>query len=306
MEFELTPELTGEIIFAMEDQTGHFLFDSSERRCVSARERKDPKCDEDDDRYYAIPAWDSISGFRIMDRFVSQLRNPLVREELRTALSSGHGVFRNFKDILRSHPEIERLWYAFKDREMRNIVLEWYNTLRDFWGLERVGSEPEETDEIVSHDFSFRASDPNDEVSLDVLLTALEDEIAEGLAPGLSDAIGELCDRISDTGDGEGECAIVADSPEGELVGAAFSAPVPEGSFLSAQITMIGVFPEYRGLGIGKELLAKTVERWTAKGYRWLLFTSPVLPPEFARVLHRAGFAPSGQISVLDLSDGHH
>jgi GNAT superfamily N-acetyltransferase len=306
MEFELTPELSGEIIFAMEDQTGHFLFDSSELRCVSAPERKDQKSDEDDDRYYAIPGWDSISGFRIMDRFVSQLRNPVVREELRTALSAGHGVFRNFKDILRSHAEIERLWYSFKDREMRNIVLEWYNTLRDFWGLERIGSEPEETDEIVSHDFSFRESNPNDEVALDVLLTSLEDEIAESLAPGLADAIGELCERISDPDDGAGECAIVADSPEGELVGAAFSVPIPEDSFLSAQITMIGVFPEYRGLGIGKELLAKTVEHWTDKGYRWLLFSSPVLPPEFDRVLHRVGFSPSGQISVLDLSDGHH
>ena len=150
---------------------------------------------------------------------ITGIDDPVVREELRTALSAGHGVFRNFKDILRSHPEIERLWYSFKDREMRNIVLEWYNSLRDFWGLERIGSEPEETEEIVSHDFSFREADQNDEVAVDVLLTSIEDEIAESLAPGLSDAIEELSARISDPDDGAGECVIVADSPEahGEL-----------------------------------------------------------------------------------------
>jgi len=126
MEFDLTPEITDEIIFAMEDQTGHFLYDSAECRCVSVREESD----EDDDRYFAIPVWDSVSGFRMMDRFAAQLRNPVVREELRSALSAGHGVFRNFKNILRGHPEVERLWYQFKERELRRIVFDWYNSLR--------------------------------------------------------------------------------------------------------------------------------------------------------------------------------
>jgi len=161
MEFELTSEITDEIIFAMEDQTGRYLYDTVESRCVTGRQGADNRKgaglpsaapgsangsigldDDEDDRYYSIPPWDSVSGFRMMDRFVAQLRNPLVREELRDALSAGQGVFRNFKNILKGHPEVERLWYQYKEREMRSIVLDWYNSLRDYWGLERIGAEP--------------------------------------------------------------------------------------------------------------------------------------------------------------------
>ncbi len=298
MEFDLTPEITDEVIFAMEDQTGHFLYDSAECRCVASIER-----DDDDDRYYAIPVWDSISGFRMMDRFVAQLRNPVVREELRTALAAGHGVFRNFKNILKSHPEIERLWYQFKEREMKNIVLEWYNSLRDFWGLDHVGVEPEETGEIVSQDFTFRIYADADEEDLNVLLDSIDVEIAGMLPGGLSEAITDLWDRIR--GDGtdvsDGECVFVAESGEGDIVGCAISSPLPEGSVRSAQLTIIAVYPEFRGLGIGKELLSRTITFWSKKEFRWLLFTSPVVSQLFFPVLHRTGFVEKGHVSVLDL-----
>jgi ribosomal protein S18 acetylase RimI-like enzyme len=307
MEFELTPELTGEIVFAMEDQTGHFLFDSVESRCVSMRDKKSAgKADPDDDRYYAIPMWDSVSGFRMMDHFVAQLRNPVVCEELRSALGSGHGVFRKFKDILKAHPEVERLWHLFKDREMKNLVLEWYNSLRDFWGLERIGAEPDETEDIVSHDFLFREYENEDEIAYETLIDSVEREVDESLSPGLSDAMDELRARISDGFDSEGQYAVVALTPDGELVGVAVSKPIPVDSFLSVQLDTIAVYPEFRGLGIGKELLSRTIARWSGKGYRWLLFTNPVIPQSFQHVLHRSGFVEKGHISVLDLADAHY
>jgi GNAT superfamily N-acetyltransferase len=318
MEFDLTPEITDEIIFAMEDQTGRFLYDSEECRCVEIRTllpdgdraqtgsaQGGAVFDEDGERYYAIPQWDSVSGFRMMDRFVAQLRNPIVREELRSALSSGHGVFRNFKNILKSHPEVERLWYQFKEREMRNIVHEWYNGLREFWGLERIGPEPEETGEIVSQDFHFRPLDGEDEEQLDVLLASIDQEIAGNMSAELYDAIDELFARIR--GDaGESEYCVVAENTEGEIVGAALSVPLPEESFLTVQLTIVAVYPEFRGLGIGKELLSRTIGYWTEKGYRWLLFTSPIVPPEFFPALQRAGFTGKGHVSVLDLASGCH
>jgi len=307
MEFELTPEITDEIIFAMEDQTGHFLYDSSDCRCVASRERaagpQSAPRDDDDDRYYAIPVWDSVSGFRMMDRFAAQLRNPIVREELRKALSAGHGVFRNFKNILKTHPEVERLWYQFKEREMKNLVLEWYNNLRDFWGLERIGAEPEETGEIVSQDFQFREYALRDEEPLEALLSAIDDEIGGELPLELSDAVTELSDRLRF--DNEDECILVAESAEGEIVGCAVSAPMPAGSLLTAQLNVIAVSPEFRGLGIGKELLARTVDSWSKKGFRWLLFTSPIVPAVFFPVLHRTGFTEKGHVSVLSLPDAH-
>lgn len=302
MEFELTPEITDEIIFAMEDQTGHSLFDSAECRCVSSRAPKSP---DDEDVCYAIPIWDSVSGFRMMERFVAQLRNPIVREELRSALSAGRGVFRNFKNILKSHPEIEHLWHQFKEREMRNTVFEWYNGLRDYWGLERIGYEPEETEDILSQDFTFTLNVDGEEPPFEAMLTALEEESRTVLSPALADAVNDLWFRIRGAGNGE-ECVLTAESADGDIAGAAVSSPVPDGSFFSAQITVLGVYPEFRGMGIGKELLARTVAYWSEKGYRWLLFTCPVIPKMFQPVLHRAGFTEQGLFQVLDLSDMHY
>ncbi len=300
MEFDLTPEITDEIIFAMEDQTGHFLYDSAECRCVSVREESD----EDDDRYFAIPVWDSVSGFRMMDRFAAQLRNPVVREELRSALSAGHGVFRNFKNILRGHPEVERLWYQFKERELRLIVFDWYNSLREYWGLERIGMEPEETADIVSQDFLFREFGPDDEGQLDILLSSVEREIAAEMPRELAESVLDVWNRIRGFQDEEDDsCVMVAENSEGEVVGSAFSHPVPEGSLLSAQLVDLSVFPEYRGLGIGKELLSRTIQYWTSRGYRWLLFSPPVYPSAFEPVLIRSGFADKGHLHVLDLSE---
>ena len=303
MEFELTPELTDEIIFAMEDHTAPFLFDSVETRCVATRERV-ASVTEDDDRYYAIPLWDSVSGFRMMERFVAQLRNPIVREELRSALSSGHGVFRKFKDILKEHGEIGRQWVLFKEREMRLIVLEWYNSLRDFWGLERVGAEPEETEEIVSQDFGFRDLEADDEDDFEVLMASIEREIAAEMPLELSGAVEELALRAR--GDAvEDERVFIAETTEGEIVGATVSAPIPEDSFLTAQLSVIAVYPEFRGLGLGKELLSRTIAYWRSRGYRWLLFTSPTVPRAFLPALHRAGFVERGHVSVLDLAGIH-
>jgi GNAT superfamily N-acetyltransferase len=306
MEFDITPEITDEIIFSMEDQTSRFLYDSVECRCVNAREKArggDALPDEDDERYYAIPLWDSVSGFRMMDRFVSQLRNPIAREELRSALSSGHGVFRSFKNILREHPEIERLWYLYKEREMRKIVHEWYNGLRDFWGLERIGPEPEETGEIVSQDFAFREAAIGDDPSLASLVAAVRLELAATMNGDLWDAVEELTARVRGADDGS-EYRVVAENSEGDIVAMAESMPLPSGSFLSAQLSLIVVYPEFRGLGIGKELLSRTIDHWVSRGYRWLLVANPITPSEFFPVLRRSGFVTNGHASVMDLAAG--
>ena len=297
MEFELTPEITDDIIFAMEDQTGHFLFDSALCLCAPSTE-----CEviEDSDQFYEIPVWDSISGFKMMDRFITQLRNPVVREQLRSALAYGHGVFRNFKNILKSHPEVERLWYLFKEREMRNIVLEWYNSLRDFWGLERIGAEPEETGEIVSQEFMFRPYTPKDMEALNQLLVSIDSETGENLQSELTAAVRNLWARIRGPED-KNEFILVVESAEGDIVGCSISAPIPEESLFTVQMSLIGVFPEFRGLGIGKELLSRTIEHWTDKGFRWFLFTSPLVPPLFVPMLQRMGFVEKGHVSVLEL-----
>ncbi len=307
MEFELTPELTDEIIFAMEDQTGRFLFDSAEGRCVAERDRPDAAetsvFDDANDRYYSIPVWDSVSGFRMMDRFTAQLRNPVAREELRVALASGHGVFRSFKNILKGYPEIERMWYLFKEREMRGIVLEWYNGLRDFWGLERIGAEPEETEEIVAQDFLFREATEADSGALAGIRADAVREIAESLPADLAEAVSALSGIVAPpAGTGPGGYVLAVEGLEGDVVAFASSAPYPSGGTRVVLLSVVAVCPEFRGMGIGKELLARTIGYWADRGFRWIVFAAPVVPPTFLPALHRAGFLQKGHVSVLDLS----
>lgn len=38
---------------------------------------------------------------------------------------------------------------------MKREVIRWYNALREEWGLELIGEEPEETDDLVQDDFRF-------------------------------------------------------------------------------------------------------------------------------------------------------
>jgi len=300
MEFELTPEILDEIVFSMEDQSASFLFDASEMRCRAPDGSEDP---EEPGRYYPVPDWDSVNGFRLMERFVSQLRNPVAREELRDALASGHGVFRSFKNILKGYPEIERKWHRMKDEEMRRIVYEWYNALRDAWGLERVGPEPEDTAEIVESDFSFGEWEGEDLSGIEHLMSVLEREGAESLPPDLFAAVMELDSAVRGELEGD-ETIIVAESADGELAGVAVSRSLPRDNLLAAQLSAIGVYPEFRGLGLGKELLSRTIETWTSRGCRWLVLAAPVVPAEFMQSLVRAGFVNRGHVSALDLSAG--
>jgi hypothetical protein len=161
MQFELTEALIDDILFSMEDQEGEFYLDTLEGIVAGGLEGPDVFGEEDgggenDGRYIDLPEWDSASGFRLMERFAAGFRNPLVREELTSALGHGKGVFRAFKNTLSRYPETEKLWFAFKEREMKREIIMWYNGLREEWGLEKIGMEPEETGDLVLEDFRFR------------------------------------------------------------------------------------------------------------------------------------------------------
>ena len=152
MKFELTSELINEIVFSMEDQNEFYLLDST----VPVLLKKEEVQNFDSDRYYTLPVWDSISGFKLMEQFVTVLKNAFIADKLRSTLLAGKGVFRNFKNVLKSYPEVEKQWFSFKEQKMKQVILSWYNDLRDFWGLEQLELEPEDNVELVQDDFTFR------------------------------------------------------------------------------------------------------------------------------------------------------
>ena len=150
MNFELTPQMIDKIGFAMEDQKERFAVDveSGELVPVSSRGRARR-------RYVRLPRWGPAEGFHLMESFVTSLDNPAYREQLSRSLTMGKGVFRAFKDALKQNKEIEKLWFAYKERRLRGVIISWYNSNREARGLAKLPAEPEETEELVMSDFSF-------------------------------------------------------------------------------------------------------------------------------------------------------
>jgi ribosomal protein S18 acetylase RimI-like enzyme len=273
MLFELSGALIDNILFAMENQGGKFFLDAQAGVVAGG---PDEPLEADEERYILLPGWEPSDGFRLMERFTASLRNPLIREELSAALDRGHGVFRAFKDILGRYPETEKLWFAFKEREMKRKIIRWYNALREEWGLARIGEEPEETGDLVYEDFSFGESQPED-------LPAAAELHARCLAENTGQLPGE-----ENSWAFPGDLSLTAKTLGAEFAG--YIAAENRGTVL--HIRALEIKPEYRGLGIGETLLNRLVNAARKKGITQVTLDLPAESEGFSRVLARESFKP--------------
>ena len=297
MRFDLNEEIRNQIIFSMEDQGNSYVFDSVELKAVPVS-----SATKEDDRYYKIPEWGSINGFKLMERFVGLLRNPLAREALREVLFSGKGVFRNFKKVLKEYPEVERLWYTFKEREMNRLILDWYNTLCDSWGLEKLEEEPEETEDLVHDDFIFRDGDSEHDsenifICADTWLQEIERQYPG--EPGV--VLGELWQNQRYAYDAEAEKVLIAETVDGDFAGYISVAPFFENAPHTAVLTMLFVQPRYRGLGIGRELLTQCLSRLKNQQVHWATVANAIIPVSAAHILRDCGFTQIGTGFIANL-----
>lgn len=152
----LSDEFLYQIIFCMEDQANEYCVDLkdgviTESAFVADRREMDPQ------RFLELPPWYPSDGFRTMEKFVSTLRNPIYRERLKQVLQSGKGVFRQFKDVLHEQPSLERLWYYYKDKEIRRRIFHWYERHDEAFRLARLGEEApaDRPDELLREDFTL-------------------------------------------------------------------------------------------------------------------------------------------------------
>jgi ribosomal protein S18 acetylase RimI-like enzyme len=246
MKFELDEALIDDILFHMENQDGDFVFDSQTGNIIDIFcDEPDEKSDLYEGRFIALPQWDSQDGYRLMEKFVSALKNPVLRQELSCALNRSKGVFRAFKSVLEQYPETEKMWFSHKEQQMKNEVIVWYNSLREEWGLEPVGIEPDDNSSLILEDFVFTDN---------------------------------------------GEFSITAETADGEPAG--FINAAINGS--SIHINNLETRIEYRGMGLGKTLLAKLLE----KADKQKLDVSIDLPANmdfFSRTLLLEEFKPSMQ-----------
>jgi mannose-6-phosphate isomerase-like protein (cupin superfamily) len=87
-------------------------------------------------RYIRIEAGDPYADYRAMEDFtpalhqtqcgasVSTVKDARLRDRLWRAIS-GRGAFRYFKDVLEDNPRERERWFAFKDAQVRQRVLDW-------------------------------------------------------------------------------------------------------------------------------------------------------------------------------------
>ncbi len=300
MSDELSREVIDQIIFGMENQYRSFVYDTVEQVIVSTA---DVPGDAEPDRFLELPEWNSSMGFNLMERFVSTLRNPLFRDVLRETLAAGRGVFRNFKNALKERPDIEQLWYRYKEKEMRKLVVEWYNGYREAVGLGMMAIDDNETTELVLSD--FRLGPPETLTAAEIAELAELDRRA--FFEMFDDYPEEIVERLYLRSRGgrapRADTVLVAVVPDGRFAGFIWYEEEPAGeNMLIGWIRQLTVIPEYRGLGIAITLLEKYIEQAARSDVDRLFveFGGPV--GNLSRVLQAIGFESHSVALTLDLA----
>jgi len=294
MKEELTPELIDRIIFGMENQSEDLIFDRGSYSLVP-REEATGDAGELKEGAYDLPPWDSVKGFQLMENFVLHLRNPIVKEGLREALSAGRGVFRNFKNVLKQRPDIERRWFAYKEREMTRIVEDWFSRILELEGQARfattLGPEEEETEELILADFQFQQMEEGVPETLGFETRGRHREAVEAALK-----YGPPCNVLR------------AITPGNETAGFIRAREVrfPDNDPRSSDVPSIEVvewfvLEEYRGLGLGKALMRQFIEESYSKGFEKVLLHLQGPNLELENFVEREGFTPYEVSLSLDL-----
>jgi ribosomal protein S18 acetylase RimI-like enzyme len=289
MRFELDNALLDEILFYMENQDGEFLLDTQEAIVVDIHNNdyEDEVDFNDEQRFISLPQWSSGNGYRLMETFAAKLKNPVVRHELSAALNRNKGVFRSFRNVLEQYSETEKMWLNFKKQKMKDEVIAWYNSLREDWGLEPVGIEPEDNSSLVLEDFILREAKTSDcENAADLHKLCIEERGNKNLSTLFEETNpfvfpGDLC--------------VIVENPAGDFCG--FISAVADSS-LHLRICQLEVKSEYRGMGLGKTLLTKLLE----KAQNSKINITIDLPEDlsfFSRSLHLENFKPYAQRFAL-------
>ena len=244
MEFELSPEVFDQIVFAMEDQSSNGYI---HRRTGALA----PQPPDHPAEFVPLPPWKPVDGFYLMERFVAAVSNRHFRQQLRVALSAGKGVFRSFKNVLKQSRDLEQRWYRFKEKEMRRVVMDWYNQEREAAGLERLGPEPEETDDLTISDFAVVPATPS---HLDGAHVADVEALMELRQVPVRDYVEQRrCELAA-----PGSHLVVACAPQDEVVGMAWARERGPGEW---ELIQLAVIPYYRGLGLAARLLQTLADR---------------------------------------------
>ncbi len=292
--FELCEKVVEQIVFAMEDQERDSVVDLESGEVQPAEGHSG-------EGYAKPPIWSSREGFKLMEDFLASVRQPSARRALSAALARGRGVFKAFKAALAENQELERAFRDFKIRAMRRTIAMWYDDLREARGLERLGPEPDDTDELVLSDLDIGILDLSAARSyLGPLLQEAEEESIEYLpGPLAAYEIGKLKAEMDSAEDAL--CAVAFDG-EGGALGATLGFRTLVGERGFGRIAFLMVKREFRRMGLGKTLLESLTKAFAKEGMPLVALDSALLPPDFGPGLEPLGYKVYG-LRVLTRQD---
>ncbi|MDA3851813.1 MAG: UPF0158 family protein, partial [Spirochaetaceae bacterium] len=138
---------------------GHYVLDLQDGLVFSEDFSPEEITKKDDEFLVSLPQWTSAQGFQLMEKFALCCRDSLLRQELKSILHSGRGVFRKFKDLINHRPHWQRRWLRFKSREMEQMILHWLQEYKDYLELSHLTEEPENLDDLIKSDFTLQWDD---------------------------------------------------------------------------------------------------------------------------------------------------
>ncbi|MBD5427180.1 MAG: GNAT family N-acetyltransferase [Treponema sp.] len=295
MVFDLTDSIAQRIAFAMENQEADFVLDARSGSVVPAEEKS-----ADEETVYTLPSWDSHDGYRVLESFVSGLHAQKAKQELKNVLIAGRGVFRNFKAVIKQYPEVERKWHFYKEKQMRFRLMEWYNALRESWGLEVLSEDFDDSDDLIEEDFVFRAYNPvQDKDCVALGADAVFAEYEKSAEGELGQAFAELFAR-SDFGTTEDTYGFVCRTLTDDFAGCLMVSPFPSCAKKTVIMTRFFVNQNYRGLGIARALLSFCLSQLREHGVRWFIMVR--VPQILEPTLIRFGFEKNDAGFVADLN----
>lgn len=255
---KLTDEIIDQVIFGMENQEKNYKFDIVQVDLITVEELKDRSDGKDKERYVNLPQWRPVDGFHLMERFVAFVKNPIYRQEMRDALNGGKGVFRRFKDVLKRYEPLEKQWFSFKEKEMRDIVRNWYTAINDSIELSNLGEEPEETENLVLSDFVIKRG-----------FGEWQKEIQQAALSALSESLDEYSKTLqqyllqtesTEIEEGKRIEVLHAETPVGEFAGCVIGIYHDTGFHTLMNIQFIWITPLYRGLGLSRLFIDRITE----------------------------------------------
>jgi len=284
--FELSEKVVEQVVFAMEDQEREFAIDLESGEAVSAEGHSG-------EGYVRPPVWSSREGFKLMEDFLASVRQPSARDALSAALARGRGVFKAFKAVLAERQDLERAFRDFKIRAMRRTIAAWYDDIREAKGLERLGPEPDDTDELVLSDLDIGILALKE--AKRYIAPLIEDSEEEGTESLPAALVAFEIDRIRAEIDGSEDalCAVAYDG-EGGALGAALGFRTVVGERGFGRIVFLMVKREFRRMGLGSTLLESLTKAFAKEGLPLVTLDSAFLPPDFNSGLESLGFKSYG------------